>query len=181
MARVKMEEQIEIPEGVSCEFSSGTLKCKKDSEELSKKIDLTGIDVKVEGNKVILSTKKGSKNELKMIMTYKAHIKNMLSGLKDKFVYTLEVANVHFPMTLKIEGNRVAINNFLGEKNPRYAEILPNVKVEIKGQNITISSTDRESAGQTAANLEYATKVVGRDRRVFQDGIYITSKPERRN
>ena len=30
--------------------------------------------------------------------------------------------------------------------------------------------------GQTAANLEQATVVKGRDIRVFQDGIYVVSK-----
>ena len=80
-------------------------------------------------------------------------------------------------MTLKIEGNKLAVNNFLGEKIPRYAYILPNVEVQIKGSLITILSTDKEAAGQTAANFEKATKVTNRDRRIFQDGIYIHDKP----
>ena len=33
-----------------------------------------------------------------------------------------------------------------------------------------------EHVGQTMANLEQATKIKGRDPRVFQDGIYLTSK-----
>ena len=101
----------------------------------------------------------------------------MFKGINEKFAYKLEACNVHFPMTLKIEGNKLAINNFLGEKTPRHAEILPNVDVDIKGQVITLTSHDKEAAGQTAANFEKATKVRNRDRRIFQDGIYITQKP----
>ncbi len=45
-----------------------------------------------------------------------------------------------------------------------------------KGDSVTIEGNDREAVGQTAANLERATVVKGRDIRVFQDGIYLVSK-----
>ncbi len=82
-------------------------------------------------------------------------------------------------MTLKIDGSRLLINNFLGEKTARIAKILPEVVIEIKGQKITITSANKDAAGQTAANVEKATKIRNRDRRVFQDGIYITEKAVR--
>lgn len=178
--KTKIEEKIEIPEGIICELADNVLKCKKDSIELSIEPDLIGIQLKIQDKNIIFSTVKGSKKDLKIIKANLSHIKNIFRGLEDKFEYKLEIANVHFPMTAKVEGNRLAINNFLGEKNPRYAEILPNVDVEIKGQEITVSSPDRKLAGQTAANFEKATQIKGRDKRIFQDGIYITQKPERR-
>ena len=51
------------------------------------------------------------------------------------------------------------------------------------GQNreqddVTVTGSDREKVGQTAANIERACKIKKRDRRVFQDGIYIVSKGE---
>jgi large subunit ribosomal protein L6 len=48
--------------------------------------------------------------------------------------------------------------------------------VDIKGENITLTAIDKEKVGQTAANIERATKVKNRDIRVFQDGIYIVKR-----
>lgn len=170
-------ESIEIPQGITCEYREKTIFCKKDSLTLSRKIDIPKISVEVKGNSIILKSEKANKNERKIISSYLKHIKNMFQGLDKKFTYKLEACNVHFPMILKIERNKLVINNFLGEKTPRYAEVPPNVDVQIKGTSITITSHDKESAGQTLANFERSTKVKGRDRRVFQDGIFLVSRP----
>ncbi|MFH0936330.1 MAG: 50S ribosomal protein L6 [Candidatus Woesearchaeota archaeon] len=79
-------------------------------------------------------------------------------------------------MNVSIKENNIIINNFLGEKIPRKAKILPNVKVDIQGDIIVLESNNKESAGQTAANIEQATRITNRDRRIFQDGIFITEK-----
>ncbi|MFH1802592.1 MAG: 50S ribosomal protein L6 [archaeon] len=173
-------EKVEIPEGISCQYVDGVLKCTKDSKILERKIAIPGTEVKVEGKEVILECKKGNKNHFKSIMSAMAHIDNIFTGLQEPFVYKLESCNVHFPMTIKSEGDKVTINNFLGEKVPRYAKILPGVDVKIQGPQITVSSDSRDAAGQTAANLEKATKLRGRDRRIFQDGIYLVEKPRRK-
>ena len=111
-----------------------------------------------------------------MIGTTWAHLKNMIKGLGEEFTYELEVCNVHFPMNVKADGNKITIKSFLGETTERIAKIVDGAKVEIKGSKITVTSNDIEAAGQTAANLEKATRLTGRDRRIFQDGIFITNK-----
>lgn len=174
-------QKIEIPQGVSCEYSNFILKCKKDSQELTRKIKLPEVEIKIENNNIIFKCDKGTKKHHKTIYSYIAHIKNLFQGLEKKFIYKLEACNVHFPMSIKVEGNEVIITNFFGEKTQRRAKILPNVQVEIKGHQITLSSSDIEAAGQTAANLEKATKIKKRDKRIFQDGIYIVEKPRRFN
>jgi len=167
-----------MPSGVSCEFADKTLKCKKGSTELSRKIGIPLMTVRIADNKVFFECGAGNKNDYKIIKSHIAHLKNLFTGLEKEFVYNLEYCNVHFPMTLKAEAGKLTINNFLGEKTPRISKILPGVKVEIKGQKITITSPDKEAAGQTAANFEKATKIRCRDRRIFQDGIFIVSRPE---
>jgi large subunit ribosomal protein L6 len=131
------------------------------------------------GNTLTFTAPKANKIQVKEIRALLAHVRNLVRGLDKKFVYQLEACNVHFPMTLKVEGKRLAINNFLGEKTPRYARIEENVDVEVKGTRVTVSSHDIESAGRTVSLIERATHVRNRDRRVFQDGIFLVERPGR--
>lgn len=174
----KIEEKISIPEGISCSLENGILTCSKSGVAIERKISLPQTEAKISNSEIVFVCKKGNKGHYKKIKSQLAHIKNMFKGLENNFVYELEIVHVHFPPTLKVDGNKLTINNFFGEKSQRHAEILSNVKVDVKGAKITISSPDREAAGKTAANLERATSVRRRDKRIFQDGIYIVSKPE---
>jgi large subunit ribosomal protein L6 len=167
----------EIPEGVECEYKDSIFKCNKGEVKLNKEIFIPRTKIEIKEGKVFLNCNKANKKEIAVMKSNLSHIKNMIIGLSDKFVYELEVCNVHFPMTVKVEGNKIVIGNFLGEKINRTAKILENVDVEIKGNKITVSGNNIEKVGQTAANIEKASKVPKKDRRVFQDGIFMTSKP----
>ena len=83
---------------------------------------------------------------------------------------------MHFPMSVSIQGDYLVIKNFLGERKERKAKILPQVNVKIEKNIITVESSDKEKAGQTAANIERATRIRKRDRRIFQDGIWLVQK-----
>jgi len=171
-----LSKEVEIPEGVEIKLEENNLKVKGPAGENSKDFDFNKLEVKIEGNKVILSHKKATKKEKKLINTFAAHIKNMIQGAIEKFEYKLKICYIHFPFTVKIENNRAIVKNFLGEKIERKVNLPKEAEVEIEGDFITVKSTDKEIAGQAAANLEASTKIRGRDRRVFQDGIYITNK-----
>ncbi|MCS7118943.1 MAG: 50S ribosomal protein L6 [Archaeoglobaceae archaeon] len=112
-----------------------------------------------------------------IVGTFTAHLENLIRGVKEGFEYKLKAVYAHFPMKLKVSGSEVIIENFLGEGTPRRAKIIGRAIVEIKGQEIVVKGVDIEECGQTAANLERATRIKNKDRRVFQDGIYIVKKP----
>src|SRR3989344_945132 len=173
--RKTFSEQISVPEAVTCEVDNRTMIFKQGSNELRRQIALD-VNVTVSDGKITIESKRVNKKGLAGIKALIAHINNIFNGLREKFVYELEICNVHFPMMVKVEGNKLVISNFLGEKERRFAEIVRGVNVEVKGQKIIVSGIDIEAAGQTAANIERATRVPKRDRRVFQDGIFLTSK-----
>lgn len=176
-----IENIVEIPSGVSASVNDAEVTISGKGKEIKRIFpQMPTVEMKQSDNNIILTAKKATKRELKLINSIVAHINNMISGINEDFVYKLEVCNVHFPMVVKTEGNKIKIKNFLGEKIDRETEILPNVKVGVKGNTIEVSSPDIEAAGQTAARIEIATKIRNRDRRVFQDGIFITEKPGRR-
>ncbi len=176
----KFETFVEIPEGIECKIEDGILECKKNEKQVSRKMEILRTNVSVKERNVNFSCAKANKNHIKIIKSNVAHVKNMFTGLENEFVYKLEICHVHFPMTVKAEGDKVVISNFLGEKTNRYSKIVPGANVEIKGKEITVSGLDVDQVGQTAANLEKATKIKKKDRRIFQDGIFIVEKKWRK-
>jgi len=181
MVKEKLKElirEIEIPEGLEVEAIDNGVVVSKDKEKIRRRFSHVLIEKKE--NKIIIKTKRATKKEKKQINTIVAHVNNMLKGIKEKFVYKLQICSVHFPMNVSIKENEIVIKNFLGETTERKAKIRPGVDVKIEGEIVTVESVDKEAAGQVAANIEIAAKVKGKDRRIFQDGIFILEKAGRK-
>jgi large subunit ribosomal protein L6 len=172
----KLLTEIEIPEGINVLVDGDILKINGPEGDISREFKTGRIELKVEGKKIILSHLKGTKTEKRMINTLQAHIKNMIKGVQEKFEYQLKICFGHFPFTVKQEGNLIRIKNFLGEKVDRVVKIPEGIDLEIGKEIIKIKSVNKEIAGQAAANFETVTRIRGRDKRIFQDGIYIINK-----
>jgi large subunit ribosomal protein L6 len=174
--KIKIEKIVEIPEGYQIEVNGNEVSVKHNGKELKKEFSLPS-SIKLSKDKDLkITAEKARKSEGKIIGTIAAHIRNMIKGLNEEYAYILELCTVHFPATIKAEGNKFVIKNFLGETVDRIAEIVPGAKVDIKGNIITVTSANKDAAGQTAANIEIATKIKYRDRRIFQDGIFLTER-----
>jgi large subunit ribosomal protein L6 len=172
--RKEIKEIVIVPEGIEIETKDRVVSIKKGGKEVTKRYE--GFNAKREDNKIVLYNEKATKNEKKLLKSFAAHLRNAIKGLQEKYIYQLKICFVHFPVTVELKGNEFLVKNFLGEKVPRKAKILPDVDVKLEKDLITISSCDKEKAGQTAANIETATRIRNRDRRVFQDGIFIIKK-----
>ncbi len=107
-----------------------------------------------------------------LINTVKRKVMNLINGVKNPYKMELVARYLHFPIKLVYKDGKLEIHNFLGEKKPRIAKIPEGVNVEIKGQNIILTSVDKEKLGNAYTNIKRATYISKKDRRIFQDGIY---------
>ncbi|OIO41530.1 50S ribosomal protein L6 [Candidatus Pacearchaeota archaeon CG_4_9_14_3_um_filter_31_7] len=174
-------EEIEIPEGVEITIEGSLFKVKGKKGELDRNFQVANVKIDKKNNVLEIIAKKATKREKKMIYTVVAHIKNMIKGVKEGYKYKLQIASLHFPMNVRFdkEKNVVEIKNFLGETKERLAKIFPGVEVKIEKEFITLEGIDKEKVGQSAANIETASKVRNKDKRIFQDGIWIIEKNDK--
>lgn len=177
--RKEIIQQIEIPEGVEANIEEDKLIVKGKKGENEREFRIGKLNFEKKDNLIIIGDKKATKKEKKRINTIASHIKNMIKGIQENFEYKLKICSSHFPITVDIQDKEATVKNFLGEKIPRKVKIPQDVDIDLSGEIITITSNDKESAGQAAANFEKATKIRNKDRRVFQDGIFITNKAGR--
>jgi len=176
------EKIVKVPEDVQITVEGNSItgyrvKAVGPKGENEKFLKYRGVFIEVEDKKVRVYTTFPKKTYKAMVSTFAGHIENLITGVKSGFEYRLKVVYAHFPIKLRVEGREVIIENFLGEKHPRRAKIVGRAEVEIRGQDVYVRGVDIEECGQTAANLEQATKIRRKDPRVFQDGIYIVKKP----
>ncbi len=172
----KLTHSLELPEGVSVDSSSADVKVTGPRGELARTFEHSAIKFEQAEGKLNIIGKKLRRKEKALIGTWKAHLANMIRGVDTGFKYEMKIVFAHFPMKVAAKGKNVTIDNFLGEKATRTAAIGEGVDVKVKGDTVTIEGNNIENVGQTAANMEKATVVKGRDTRVFQDGIYLISK-----
>lgn len=172
---IEMKEEINFVEGTTAKVEGMEVVIEGPKGELRKKLSYPGIRISIEGDKIVVEGGE-RRSHKKMINTFVAHIKNLMKGVTEGFEYKMKICFIHFPISLKKQGSTLVIENFMGEKKPRTTRLLQGVDVDIKGSEITLQGIDKEKVSQTAANIEQACRVKRRDRRVFQDGIYIVSK-----
>jgi large subunit ribosomal protein L6 len=167
---------IKLPPGVKAQLENTRLKISGPKGQLERNVRFPQVMVIQKGDEITVTSDATKKEILAMVGTLEAHIKNMAKGVTEGFEYRMKVVYNHFPIQLKLQGSKLEINNFLGEKKPRYARIKQGVTVTVGGDEIVLKGIDRELVGTSAANIEHATRIRDRDPRVFQDGIYIVQK-----
>jgi len=179
--RVELAQRtLTIPEGVKLNIDGRKVKATGPKGTLEEDFSHLPVQFAVEGNTLRVYSPWARKREVALVGTALAHVRNMIRGVTNGYLYKLKVVYAHFPVTIRVQEKekRVAIENFTGEKTPRFIKIVGSAKVKVAGDEIYVQGTSLRDVSQTAANMQDGTKIGDKDQRVFLDGIYVFEKTE---
>jgi len=170
---------IDIPDDVSAEVDGLDVTVEGPEGAVTRRLWYPNVTVSVEDDQVVIESDADNAKTNATVGTFESHVRNAVHGVTEGWEYEMEVFYSHFPMQVTVDGDEVVIENFLGERAPRRTTIHGDTEVSVDGDSITLSGPNKDHVGQTAADIEQLTTVTGKDTRVFQDGVYITAKPQK--
>jgi large subunit ribosomal protein L6 len=176
LRQVTAKSEVVIPEGVQVEVSGPVVKTTGPLGTMSKDFSKTRVKITKGEAKLEVSTDLKGRRGKAMVGAIVKRLSNMMRGVKVHYIVDMKLVFSHFPPTIEAQGAVFSVKNFMGERTPRKVAIPPGVQVEVKGQDITVTSVDIESATQFAGSVETTTKTIGKDQRIYLDGIYVQSK-----
>jgi large subunit ribosomal protein L6 len=172
------KREAEMPDGVTARLDGRVLSVKGKLGEVKKDFERINVNIDVQGNKVLVWPFSKKKKDNMVINTVLSIVNSMAKGVSNGFTYRLKVVYAHFPISVKVKDGNILVENFIGERSPRVAPIVGSCKVSVEEDDVIVKGTSLEEVGQTAANVELATKIRRKDQRVFLDGVYIYRKEE---
>jgi large subunit ribosomal protein L6 len=171
--------EVEAPASVKVTKEGNVIAVKGKLGTIKKDFTKLPATITVEGNKVTIKPYGKRKRDLAVTNTARSIINSMIKGVENGYTYKLKVIFAHFPISVKVKGKQVHVENFFGERAARVATIIgENTKVNTAGEDVLIQGPSLEDVSQTAANIELSTKIKDKDQRVFLDGLYVYSREE---
>jgi large subunit ribosomal protein L6 len=174
----EISKTIQVPDGVEVSLAGRKVTVKGEKGTLTRDFSYAPISIGTNGQTVRVWAEWPRKKEASLVGTIHSHIQNLISGVQKGFSYKLKIVFSHFPISVKVQGKTVLIENFTGERRARKAKILGDVQVKVQSEDLVVQGVNLEDVSQTAANIEQATKVKRKDPRVFLDGIFVYARNE---
>ena len=174
----EISKTIQVPDGVDVSLAGKKVTVKGNKGTLTRDFSYVPTSIDANGKTVRVWAEWPRKKEAALVGTIYSHIQNMINGVSKGFSYKLKIVFSHFPISVKVQGKTVLIENFTGERRARKVKMLGDVQVKVQSEDIIVQGLNLEDVSQTAANIEQATKVKKKDPRVFLDGIYVYERNE---
>jgi len=178
MRAVEVSKTIQVPDGVELTLDGKKVTLKGAKGTLTRDFSQIPISMEIDGKAMRVWAEWPRKKEAALVGTIYSHIQNMITGVMKGFTYKVKIVFSHFPISVKVQGKQILIENFTGERNPRRAKILGDAKVKVQPEDVIIEGTNLEDVSQTAANVEQSTRVKRKDPRIFLDGLYVYERVE---
>ncbi|WP_115865356.1 50S ribosomal protein L6 [Halorussus litoreus] len=170
--------ELEIPDDATATKDHLDLTVEGPEGTVTRRLWYPDVSVDVDDGRVVIESDVDDAKTSATVGTFESHVRNMLHGVTEGWEYTMEVFYSHFPMQVRAENDEVVIENFLGERAERRTDVHGDTTVDVDDETVYLRGPSIEDVGQTAADIEQLTRVQDKDTRVFQDGVYITEKPQ---
>ena len=168
----KLAAELEIPEGVTVTYKKPMITVQGPLGKTWKSFKKIPVTIEVTDGKVLFKAQ-GTRNKNRAIMnTSRSLIRNLCEGVVEGYTIKMKIVFSHFPITVKVDGKTVLIENFQGERAPRKTKVWGDTKVVPKGDDVIITGHVLTDVSQTAAEIENGSRVKNKDHRVFLDGVY---------
>jgi len=153
--------EIVLPSEVSITKQENLITTKGSFGSVQKDFTKMPAIIDLQDNKITIKSRGNRKKDFALVNTLQSVINNMIKGSSQGFTYRLKIVFAHFPISIKIKGKDIVVENFFGERSPRTSKIIGNdTKVSVEGEDIIVKGPNIESVSQTAANLELATRII---------------------
>lgn len=177
---VRIEEEYEIPKDVTLTLDGKVVTVKGKKGTASKDFShAKRISITSDGKKVTFAAEFPRQNTVALVYTLKNILSNLVEGVQVGYTYKMKIVYSHFPITVvppKKGETEIQIKNFIGERAARIVHSSGDVTIKANKDEVIVSGCDKESVGQTCANIQKKCKIKNKDKRVFQDGVYVFRK-----
>jgi len=178
MRAIEISKIIQVPDDIEVFIEGKKVTVKGAKGTLTHDFPFAPISIESQRKTIRIWANWPRKRETALVGTVYSHIQNMITGVRKGFTYKLKIVFSHFPISVKVQGKTILIENFTGERGARKVKIVGDAQVKVLSEDVIVYGINLEDVSQTAANIEQGTKVKRKDPRIFLDGIYINERSE---
>jgi large subunit ribosomal protein L6 len=182
MKQVYIEKSIELPENLKTTLDGKIVTIEGPKGKLTRNFANADVEIKKTDNHLSIKAYFINKKRKAMTFSVVGHITNMIKGVLEGYVYKSKIIFSHFPITVEPDNKKkiVTIKNLYGGRKHLIVPIVGNeTTVHVDKDDVIIEGIDKESVGQTAANMQEACRLRGKrkkDPETFMDGIWLWDK-----